>query len=36
LREYLLTAKMLKRNRRIMRNPAPGYWTTFREFLNIL
>ena len=35
-REYLLTAKKLRRNGRITRNSASGYWSTFRGFLKIL
>ena len=35
-REYLLTAKKLKRNGNITRNSASGYWSTFRGLLKIL
>ena len=35
-REYLLSAKKLRRNGRITRNSASGYWSTFRGFLKIL
>ena len=35
-REYLLTAKKLRRNGPITRNSASGYWSTFRGFLKIL
>ena len=35
-REYLLTAKKLKRNGHITRNSASGYWSTFRGLLKIL
>ena len=35
-REYLLNAKKLRRNGRITRNSASGYWSTFRGFLKIL
>ena len=35
-REYLLTAKKLRRKGRITRNSASGYWSTFRGFLKIL
>ncbi len=35
-REYLLTARKLKRNGRITRNSASGYWSTFRGLLKIL
>ena len=35
-REYLLTAKKLRRNGRITRNSASGYWSTFRGLLKIL
>ena len=34
-REYLLTAKKLKRNGHITRNSASGYWSTFRGLLKI-
>ncbi len=35
-REYLLSAKQLKRNGRISKNSASGYWSTFRGFLKLL
>ena len=35
-REYLLSAKKLRRNGPITRNSASGYWSTFRGFLKIL
>ena len=35
-REYLLTAKKLRRNGPITKNSASGYWSTFRGFLKIL
>lgn len=35
-REYLLTDKKLKRNGRITRNSASGYWSTSRGLLKIL
>ncbi len=35
-REYLLTARKLKRNGRITRNSVSGYWSTFRGLLKIL
>ena len=35
-REYLLNAKQLRRDGRISKNSASGYWSTFRELLKIL
>ena len=35
-REYLLNARLLKRDGYITRNSASGYWSTFRGFLKIL
>lgn len=35
-REYLLNVKKLRRNGRVSRNSASGYWSTFRGFLKIL
>lgn len=35
-REYLLNAKQLRRDDRISKNSASGYWSTFRGFLKIL
>ena len=35
-REYLLNAKQLRRDDRISKNSASGYWSTFRELLKIL
>ena len=35
-REYLLSAKQLRRDGQISRNSASGYWSTFRGFLKIL
>lgn len=36
LREYLLHAKQLRRDKPVSRNSASGYWSTFRGFLKIL
>ena len=35
-REYLLNAKQLRRDDRISKNSASGYWSTFRRLLKIL
>ena len=35
-REYLLNAKQLRRDSRISKNSASGYWSTFRGLLKIL
>lgn len=35
-REYLLNAKQLRRDGRISKNSASGYWSTFRGLLKIL
>ena len=34
-REYLLSAKQLRRDGQLSKNPASGYWSTFRGFLKI-